>query len=105
MSPPVPLIDDAGRTRNLPRPRRTRTLYPPLSYSVVTIFMIVCGGAEGQEYLIASQFLIVRTVVAPHSLCRYRSSRTGPYRLKRPMAAMGSLAVYNPDKSRSGNAT
>jgi len=27
-----------------------------LSYSVVTIFMIVCGGAEAQEYLIASQF-------------------------------------------------
>ena len=28
----------------------TRTLYPPLSYSVVTIFMTVCGGAgaEGQ---------------------------------------------------------
>ena len=28
----------------------------PLSYSVVTIFMTVCGGAEAQEYLIASQF-------------------------------------------------
>ena len=40
----------------------------PLSYSVVTIFVTVCGGAEAQEYLIASQFLIVRTVVAPHSL-------------------------------------
>jgi hypothetical protein len=29
-----------------PAPRRTRTLYPPLSYSVVTIFMTVCGGAR-----------------------------------------------------------
>ncbi len=27
-------------------PRRTRTLYPPLSYSVVTIFMTVCGTAR-----------------------------------------------------------
>ena len=32
-----------------PVPRRTRTLYPPLSYSVVTIFMIVCGRAEAEE--------------------------------------------------------
>jgi hypothetical protein len=53
---------------SLPRPRRTRTLYPPLSYSVVTIFMIVCGGAEAQEYLYCFSILIVRVVVAPHSL-------------------------------------
>ena len=26
----------------------TRTLYPPLSYSVVTIFMTVCGGAGAE---------------------------------------------------------
>jgi hypothetical protein len=32
-----------------PVPRRTRTLYPPLSYSVVTIFMAVCGGAAAED--------------------------------------------------------
>jgi len=32
-----------------PVPRRTRTLYPPLSYSVVTIFMMVYGGARARR--------------------------------------------------------
>jgi hypothetical protein len=30
--------------------------------------MIVCGGAEAQEYFYCFSILIVRVVVAPHSL-------------------------------------
>jgi len=39
-----------------------------LSYSVVPIFMTVCGGAGAQDYLYCFSILIVRVVVAPHSL-------------------------------------
>jgi hypothetical protein len=39
-----------------PVPCRTRTLYPPLSYSVVTIFMTIRGGAGAEEYLLLLDF-------------------------------------------------
>jgi CRP-like cAMP-binding protein len=57
------------------------------------------------DYLGLTIETVSRMWWSPHILCRYRSSRTGPYHLKRPMAAMGSLAVYNPDRSRSDNVT
>ena len=34
-----------------PAPARTRTLYPPLSYSAVIILMTVCGGARADTRL------------------------------------------------------
>jgi hypothetical protein len=39
-----------------------------LSYSAVTIFMTVCGGAGAEELPYYFSILIVRVVVAPHSL-------------------------------------
>ena len=41
---------------------------PPLSYSVVTIFMIVCGNAEAAGIPYCFSILIVRVVVAPQFL-------------------------------------
>ena len=72
-----------------PAPRRTRTLYPPLSYSVVTIFITVYGGAKA----------------SPRSPRKYRSHRRAPYPLKLAVVATASLAFCNRDRSRSDNAT
>ena len=54
-----------------PVPRRTRTLYPPLSYNVVTIFMTVYGGARARRYPPRNYYfsiLIMRVVIAPQFL-------------------------------------
>jgi hypothetical protein len=42
-----------------PAPRRTRTLYPPLSYSVVTIFITVYGGAKASRFPAALDYLLL----------------------------------------------
>jgi hypothetical protein len=41
-----------------PVPRRTRTLYPPLSYSVVMIFMTVYGGPRASRFPAALDYLL-----------------------------------------------
>ena len=39
-----------------PAPGEQGRSIPPLSYSVVTIFMTVCGGAGAEEYLLLLYF-------------------------------------------------